>query len=122
MTQKFRFYGSSDDNFCYDKMDAQGHWSSGDEIGVYNQSGVWVIEDFGQQGLQVIGTYGGTDGSNLEDGVWSVGIAQLAEEVPLPNWPMTFGVNDKGYSVALEIEVPDSAKVRKSKEHAEGED
>ena len=109
MTQKFRFYGSSDDNFCYDVWKGNS-WRGEDEIG--SDTAAWIIEDFGQQGLQVVGIYAGASDAAHEGSVWSVGIAQLDEDVPLPDWPIKFSVHELAYSVALEIEIPDSAKIR----------
>ena len=109
MSRKLRFYGSGDDNFCYDVWKGNS-WRGEDEIG--SDTAAWIIEDFGQQGLQVVGIYAGASDAAHEGGVWSVGIAQLDEDVPLPDWPIKFSVHERAYSVALEIEIPDSAKIR----------
>ena len=43
---------------------------------------------------------------------WSIGIAQLDENVPLPGWPMRFG--NLRYSTVLDIDIPKGAVVRQA--------
>ena len=44
-------------------------------------------------------------------GTWLVGIMQLDEDVPLPPWPMRW--KGKGYTVRLEIDVPDEVEIER---------
>ena len=42
---------------------------------------------------------------------WAVGLCQIDEGVPLPDWPMRWSTHENGYSAQLEIDVPDEAVV-----------
>lgn len=55
--------------------------------------------------MYVIGQY-----SRLKNGCWDIGICQIEEDVPLPNWPIRFSAAD-GWSVVLEIDVPDDCEL-----------
>lgn len=106
MPRDVTFYGSSDDNFeCDGGKDA-------DEIG--SGCATFVIEAYGQQGLQVTGLYASE--GHIENAVWSVGIAPLDDDVPLPDWPMKFSAD--GYTTRLTITIPDDAVVRVASYHA----
>ncbi len=50
--------------------------------------------------MQVIATY-------TDSGCWSIGICQIDEDVPIPQWESSFSTHEKGYSVVLTIQVPD---------------
>lgn len=41
-----------------------------------------------------------------------IGVQQLEEDEPIPDWPMSWGVTDRGYSPRLTIDVPDDVEVR----------
>ena len=57
-------------------------------------------------GVLVIGHY-----HLAPDGVWTIGLAPVQEDSPIPDWPTRFRLSDRGYSPALEIDVPDDAHV-----------
>jgi hypothetical protein len=111
MSREIRFYGASDDLF--ECEDPGGRFT--EEIGCYNSAACYVIEDFGNTGMQVVGLYAP---DCLEDGCWTVGIAQLAEDAELPDWPVRYEMSKLGYSPVLILTVPDTAKIRVSKKHA----
>jgi hypothetical protein len=94
------FYGYSDDNFAYD-LDGEGC----DEIGCYDSPAVWEVKTPSGEGLLVVGHYAPLDVA----GCWSVGLSQLDEDVPLPNWDISFGW--EGYSVRISMVVPNDAEV-----------
>lgn len=97
------FYGSSDDNFCYD-VDGSG----GDEIGSSNA--IWsVINPHTGEGMHVYGHYSPDDVNN---GCWSVGLLQLNEDSVIPKWKTYFTYS--GYTVELNIEAPDNVEVIRS--------
>lgn len=101
MTRKLKFYGASDDLF-----EIEGHKKGEpDEIGCYDEPCAVRIST-PSEGLIIVGNYNG--GQNMP-GTWAMGISQVEEDVPLPSWPITF--TSKGYSIILEIEVPDDAKI-----------
>lgn len=45
------------------------------------------------------------------DGCWHVSVGQVAEEIQLPDWPMSFAQERSGYSVLLLIEAPDGTRL-----------
>lgn len=100
--RKLKFYGASDDLFEIDGTSG----NEPDEIGCYDRPCVVKVSN-DHAGLHVVGIYAPGDGPAC----WSLGIMQLDEDVPLPDWPMTWSVSGRGYSVALEIDAPDSAVV-----------
>ncbi len=40
-----------------------------------------------------------------------IGVAQLGENQPIPDWPMKFRTAENGYSPALVIETPEDVTV-----------
>ena len=97
MTKTLEFSGYSDDTF--------GEFHSGiDHDDCANGSLRIFRVTFGRSGLLVTGQYG-----VLPDGVWMVGIGQLAEGVAIPDWPMRW--TNEPYSPVLSIEVPEDAVV-----------
>ncbi|EGI6812649.1 hypothetical protein OHZ45_003881 [Escherichia coli] len=50
--------------------------------------------------MQVIATY-------TDNACWSVGVCQVDEDVPIPQWQTAFSTHEKGYSVVLAVQVPD---------------
>jgi len=105
MAKMISFYGSSDDNFGYD-VNGKG----GDEIGCYNKAARFTVVS-GVDSLQVYGIYAP---DVVEGSVWVVGVALADEDIPLPNWPMYYSVNQNGYSVQLNIDCPDDVKIIRS--------
>lgn len=92
MTKELRFYGASDDLF-----ECEG--AIREEIGCYDKPGIYHLRS--EQGeMQIIGYY-------LDSGLWSVGISQVDEDIPIPEWPVTFSMHEHGYGTRLNIEVPD---------------
>ena len=98
-----RFYGVSDDLVEIEG----GIQDEPDEIGSYDAEAVLRVADKAGNGLHVHVNYahGGPAGC------WMVGISQLDEDVPLPAWPMRWGIGGRGYSVQLELDVPDRVRV-----------
>lgn len=95
------FFGASDDLFEIEGTSGK----EPDEIGVYGRP-VQIEVRGGGKGLVVVGLY-------CTNGCWSIGIAPLDEDVPLPDWPLRWTLS--GYSTRLEIDAPDTAKVREIK-------
>lgn len=103
MSKTLRFEGYSDDNFIY-TVDGKGHGDYGyDNCAQERPIGFRVASSEGQ--MVVVGDY-----FQVPLGTWSVGVAQVDEDEPIPDWPVRF-VNAHGYSVGLEIVVPDDATV-----------
>lgn len=59
-------------------------------------------------GMRVYAEYSPTD---LGGGVWMIGVAQLGEDQPIPDWPMKYRTAENGYSPELIIEVPEDVEV-----------
>lgn len=97
-----KFYGASDDLFYIDGTTKD----EPDEIGCFEKIvTLWVGNE--DEGLFVTGMYA----PNNSSGCWMVGISQVDENMPLPNWKMSWGIGGRGYSVELTIEVPDDIAV-----------
>ena len=88
------FYGASDD-----LLECEG--AIREEIGCYNSPGIYHLKS-AEGEMQVVGYY-------LDSGLWSIGISQVAEDTPLPAWPVTYAMHERGYSVQRTITVPDDA-------------
>ena len=98
---RFEFYGSSDDNFCWH------NGTSSDEISSYRGPAICkVLDDRLLDGLFVVGHYAPGEGT---PGCWSVGIMQLDEDVPLPDWKYSF--ESRNYTTVLVIETTGTAHV-----------
>lgn len=95
--KELRFYGASDDLF-----ECEG--AIREEIGCFNKPGIYHLKSSDGE-MQVVGYY-------LDSGLWSVGISQIAEDVPLPAWPVQYQVHDRGYSPLLTIQTPDDITLK----------
>lgn len=96
MSKTLRFYGASDDLF-----EVTG--AICEEIGCFSKPGVYHLKSVEGE-LHVVGYYQDT-------GIWSVGIAPVAEGAPVPAWPSTYQVHENGYSPLLTLEVPDDTQL-----------
>lgn len=92
MTKELKFYGASDD-----LLECEGAIT--EEIGCYNEPGIYHLKSAKGE-LQVVGYY-------LDSGLWSIGISQVAENTPLPAWPVTYVMHERAYSAQFTITVPD---------------
>ncbi|MEG2665143.1 MAG: hypothetical protein RSE33_20415 [Hafnia sp.] len=95
--KELRFYGASDDLF-----ECEG--AIREEIGCFNRPGIYHLKS-AEGEMQVVGYY-------LDSGLWSVGISQISEDVPLPAWPVQYQVHESGYSPLLTIQVPDDTALK----------
>lgn len=107
MTKPLRFEGQSDDTFGeYGRtMEDYDNCASGKPI-------VFGVVDRTEAGLLVWGQYGGRDRPEGAPPCWVVGVQQLEEDAPLPDWPMRFETASNGYSPALVIDAPEGVVVR----------
>ena len=44
---------------------------------------------------------------------WMIGLSQVDEDDPLPAWPMRWSIAERGYSLSLEIDLPDGSIITK---------
>ncbi len=100
MSKILRFSGSSDDNF-----EIEG--ALRDEISKFDHHGLQFKLSSSEGQLLVVGIYG----ESAPGAVWTVGIAPVEEDVPIPEWPVKVRLAENGYSTELEIEVPDDTFV-----------
>lgn len=94
------FYGASDDLIEIDGV------KGGDEFGANDLAegrGVSILGKFILGGKMMIYA--------IYDGCWHFSIGPADEDVPLPNWPIRYSLEESGYSVRLEIDVPDDVIV-----------
>ena len=61
------------------------------------------------EGIYIIWSYS----EKVRNGCWSIGFCQLGEDVPIPEWARNIKMNmaENGYSVQMELEVPDDTRV-----------
>lgn len=102
MTKRLSFYGSSDDNLCYD-VDGRPE----DEFGCYDRPcNVILRSAVAEQRVRVTGFY-----APSEAGVWSIGLSPVEEDEDLPPWPVSF--TSKGYTAVMHIDAPDDVTIGK---------
>lgn len=104
--RELTFYGSSDDLFYCDGTTGD----EPDEIGCYNRPAVVKIES-SEGSVCVVGMYAPSKAASC----WQVGLMPVDENIPIPQWPVKFTLNEissgEGYSAKMHISVPDDAVV-----------
>ncbi|MEM6727836.1 MAG: hypothetical protein AAF618_04990 [Pseudomonadota bacterium] len=104
MPRTLKFYGASDDLFEIEGTRGE----EPDEIGCFDTPVTVKVATPDNEGLLITGLYAPSNAA----GTWMVGISQLDEDFELPDWPMRWRApGGRGYSVELEIEVPDTVAV-----------
>lgn len=95
--RKIKFYGASDDLMEI----SGGNPGEPDEFVIKDgEIGSVDIHHGDDAGLTVIAKY-------MDNGTWMIGIHQLSEDIPIPEWPMEWTSLD--YSAVLEIMIPEDA-------------
>lgn len=103
--RELRFYGQSDDLIeCYD----------GDkhvlEVDAWNKASGFVITDPStSEEMVVMGAY---SINNFPHSCWLLGVSNVREGEPVPDWPVRYETAENGYSPVLIIEAPNRAMVR----------
>lgn len=90
--KELRFYGA-----CGDIFVCEG--AIKEEVGCFGVAGIYHLRSSKGE-MQVIANY--TDNS-----CWNIGVCQVEENNPIPNWPASFSTHDSYYSVVLTLQVPD---------------
>lgn len=99
-------YGSSDDLV---EVEIQGEdGQKGFEADAYDRGRTIFLTMPDGTGMRVYAEYSPTD---LGGGVWMIGVAQLGEDQPIPDWTIRYLAAGNGYSPALVIEVPEDVTV-----------
>lgn len=98
--------GASDDRVEVDILGEDGR--SDFEVDAFDRGRSIFIRLADGTGMRVYAEYSPTD---LGGGVWVIGVAQLGEDQPIPDWPMKYRTAENGYSPELIIEVPEDAEV-----------
>lgn len=96
MSKTLKFYGASDDLF-----EVEG--AIREEIGCFNELGIYHLKSAEGEVL-VVATY-------TDEGCWAIGLGQVEEGKPVPAWPVSFTMHERGYSVQLTIDVPDDTQL-----------
>ncbi|HAU5648028.1 hypothetical protein [Serratia nevei] len=96
MSKTLNFYGASDDLF-----EVEG--AIREEIGCFNELGIYHLKSAEGEVL-VVATY-------TDEGCWAIGLCQVGEDVPVPAWPVSYSMHERGYSVQLTMEVPDDTQL-----------
>lgn len=106
-TMTLKFYGSSDDNFCFDG-EVDGKRVISDEVGAWDQ---WAfVQIISPEGVGL--TIGGLYAPGQSAG-WVISPNFDDEEAP-PQWPMKFEIDatNHPYSPILVVEVPEGSTVK----------
>ncbi len=97
-----KFEGYSDDTFgCYWKK-ADGRSDDVDDDDCAQLTVRTMHVKAGDKRMAVTGVYG-------QECMWSVGIAPIEDDEPMPDWPMRWRF--EGYSTVLEIDLPDGFEI-----------
>lgn len=103
-------YGASDDLV---EVEIHGKYGQkGFEAYAYDRGRTIFLTMPDGAGMRVYAEYSPTD---LGGGVWMIGVAQLGEDQPIPDWPMKYRMAENGYSPELIIQAPEDVEV----EHAD---
>lgn len=98
--------GASDDRVEVDILGEDGQ--SDFEADAFDRGRSIFLRLADGTGMRVYAEYSPTD---LGGGVWMIGVAQLGEDQPIPDWPMKYRTAENGYSPALVIEAPEDVTV-----------
>lgn len=103
-------YGASDD-----LIEIEGStFPEPDEFSPAPESpGVVKIEDSEGGRLLVFVQYAA---NNLSP-CWMIGLSQVDEDDPFPAWPIRWSITERGYSMKLEIDLPDGSVIHKELPH-----
>lgn len=104
---KLKFYGHSDDVFV-EQATQQETYDLGDGTCAFKVCDNRAPEPGRGLNVQICYVVGRYAAGDLA-GCWTIGLCQFDEDVALPDWPMKWG--HEGYSVVLEIEVPEGTTV-----------
>jgi len=102
------FYGSSDDNICFEIIEANGKKTE-DELGQFSD----VLK---RPIILNSPTWGSAKVYPIFDGCWHFSYGQVNEETALPKWKVSLSVSSEThYSMALRIEAADDTTLDTSK-------
>lgn len=102
--RQLRFYGSSDDLF---EARASDGWA--EEQGGFETTMAYFVASPRDGGRMFVTAEYAPKATN--GACWAIGVSQVDEDVPLPDWPMRFETHESGYSVVLVIDAPDDTQV-----------
>jgi len=100
--RELTFYGASDDLFEIEGT----RGDEPDEVGCYDEPAVAKIHS-SEGELCIVGMYAPGNAAAC----WSIGLMPTDEDVPIPDWKMSWKNGDRGYTAELTIHVPDDAVV-----------
>lgn len=111
MGKTLKFYGSSDDCFCYDVND-----KSGDEISAYDSPAAFkLLDEATGEFLFIVGVYAKSPAAGVESHCWDIwpkfGLTEDEPSIGVPAWLIEF-VKEHDYSTGLKITVPDTVVVQ----------
>lgn len=101
--KELRFYGGSDDLF-----ECEGAFR--EEVYCFEKPGIYHLKS-SEGEMKVIGYY-------MDTGLWSVGVSQVDEGIPLPEWTASYSKAHE-YSPMLTLQVPDDTDLVQDDEEDE---
>lgn len=104
-----RIYGASDDLVEFEGT--RRAWGEPDEVNTFHGAHFIVHDEPTERALALLAEY-------TPAGCWAIGIAPADEGAPMPDWPLRWSFRHN-YSAQLELDAPDSARVRRVFDSAE---
>ena len=105
--RNLKFYGASDDLFEIEGT--FGGSGEADEVNVCRDGrGMVEVRTNDGTAMRVTAAYCFCRESGA---AWNIGVEQVDEGVPIPDWPMRWSTHERGYSVLLEMDAPGDAYV-----------
>lgn len=105
----FEFQGHSDDVFQCGPVGS----TSGVEGQLIDEDVYGFTITCDNLGLDVIANYAGV---GVNGPLWTIGIAQLGEGVPIPAWNIRFDTADNGYSPRMTMDIPEGSVIKGSED------
>jgi hypothetical protein len=102
------FFGYSDDTFCWESSHSELK-----DIDCFEKTAIVELYSPTEAHLSkpstmlVIGDY-----TNNDTACWTVGISQKDEGDPIPEWPISVKQHKSGYSIILQVCVPDDVEIK----------
>ena len=103
--KRLKFYGYSDD-VAYCEYTNENGQTGYKDVGCYDRTAIALLKSESGS-CYVIAKYAPDEVA----GVWAIGMAQSDEDIDLPEWAKRPIFGTEGYTVTMELEVPDDIQI-----------